>query len=533
MTENRKLSYLPRRRHPEYSDREAHWAFLEACYEGGRAWFDDNIFKYHKEGDSEYAARVERAYRFNHSREVVDLVNKYLFRAKVNRNVDEAPESIKNFWKHATPEGYDMDYLMAQLSKRSSISGRIYCVVDNNITNAPESKADEKLLDGGTYAYWVGPQDVLDLSFDDNGQLNWILIREYFRDDEDPFAEFEHTAELDTDEQFRLWTRDKWYLFRYVKGPEGKIEQDETGNTVVEEVQAQDHNLGRVPVVPVDHMDDDSLYSAPSLINDIAYLDRAVANYLSDLDAIIQDQTFSQLAMPAQALMPGEEEALKDKLMELGTKRIFVYNGEGGAEPKYLSPDPRQAELIITAIRTIINEIYHTVGMAGERTKMDNSQGIDNSSGVAKAYDFERVNALLVNKSKTLEKVEKEILELVALWNGEETTGETDDGRPLARWADNFDVRGLSSELEIASELALLDAPIEMRREQIKSLGHKLFPAISVDGWKKMEDEVDKDWPNAPPEDFGLPPHPNGAPEVSDAPTDEDERQSNPEDKSE
>jgi hypothetical protein len=46
-------------------------------------------------------------------------------------------------------------------------------------------------------------------------------------------------------------------------------------------------------------------------------------------------------------------------------------------------------------INKIINEIYHTVGLAGERTKQDNAMGIDNSSGVAKAYDFERVNAAL------------------------------------------------------------------------------------------------------------------------------------------
>jgi hypothetical protein len=38
------------------------------------------------------------------------------------------------------------------------------------------------------------------------------------------------------------------------------------------------------------------------LIADIAYLDRAAANYLSNLDAIIQDQTFSQLVIPAEAL---------------------------------------------------------------------------------------------------------------------------------------------------------------------------------------------------------------------------------------
>ena len=48
----------------------------------------------------------------------------------------------------------------------------------------------------------------------------------------------------------------------------------------------------------------ESPYFSPSLIDDIAYLDRAVANYLSNLDAIIQDQTFSQLAIPVQSLLP-------------------------------------------------------------------------------------------------------------------------------------------------------------------------------------------------------------------------------------
>src|SRR5690606_18711651 len=100
-----------------------------------------------------------------------------------------------------------------------------------------------------------------------------------------------------------------------------------------------EHKLGRVPAVPVDHIVSDNPYWAMSLVDDIAYLDRAVANYLSNLDAIIQDQSFSQLVMPAQALTPGDDS--NNKLIELGTKRIFTYDGAAGGKPEYISPDPK------------------------------------------------------------------------------------------------------------------------------------------------------------------------------------------------
>ncbi len=485
----RDVSKVAQRRHPEYDERKIHWEFLEACYEGGRSWFDTNIFKYIKEGEQEFKERVKRAFRFNHTREVVDLVNKYVFRTKVSRNEEDAPNSIKKFWKSATSEGYDIDYLMAQICKRTSISGRIYIVVDNTATEGTVTKEDEDEEDIKTYAYWVGPQDALDMSFDSLGNLNWILLREKYRNDADPFGESQNQSE-----QFRLWTKTGWQLFRYVKQEENTaVSSDKDNKKKVEIYQTGMHNLGKVPVIIVDHMDSDNPYSSPALINDIAYQDRAVANYLSNLDAIIQDQTFSQLVLPAQGLMPGEEEKAKEKLTEMGTSRIFLFNGEGGMAPAYISPDPQQAELIITAIRTIINEIYHTVGMAGERTKEDNSMGIDNSSGVAKAYDFERVNALLINKSKALSKAENEILTLVALWNTEEHNPDH------VVWADNFDVRGLADEFDIASSLSLISAPDTVRKEQMKMLVDKLFPTISDELKKKMFGEIDSDdWPPAP-----------------------------------
>jgi hypothetical protein len=486
------------RRHPEYDDRLEHWEFLRVCYDGGREWFDQNLFQYWKEGEEEYEARKSRAYRFNHSREVVDLVNKYLFRTQIARGVDNVPQSVIRFWMQTTKDGMDIDYFMRNVSKQASIMGRVYIVVDStNQIAGPISVADARRAGIRNFAYIVNPIDAVDMSFDENDELNWILIRETYRDDSD----FENSSG-DVEERLRLWTRTGWVLYQlseYKQGDEVPVDvivtEVDSYRYTVTKLGEGTHGLGRVPVIVHDHVEHYSDYYAPSLINDIAYQDRAVANYLSNLDAIIQDQTFSQLAIPAQALMPGEEEQTKNKLIEMGTKRIFLYNAEAGVAPEFLSPDPKQVDVIITAIRQVINEIYHSVGMAGERTKQDNSMGIDNSSGVAKAYDFERINALLSTKAHSLESAEQEIVELVMMWNGDTVASDTDRSK-WVKYSDTFDVRGLVDEFDMAAKLQKISAPAIIRRIQMSKLVDKMLPVISDAERAEIDKEL-MEWPES------------------------------------
>jgi hypothetical protein len=474
--EQKRLRALIERRHPKYEDTVDHWDFLEATYEGGREWFAENIFKYIKEGDKEFQDRLARCYRFNHTREVVDLVNKYLFKQNVARSKD-APESVKRFWERATRGGLGIRDFARQADKKASTLGRIGVVVDNPSTgDKPVSRAEAKKAQLRTYAYLVGPKQLLDYAFDDEGKLLWVLIEECYRDAKDPF-----TSDGEERPRWRLWDRDEWTL--YEERTMGRVKK-------IVRVDGGTHGLGEVPVILHDNVLGDEQYVPPSLIDDVAYLDRAVANYLSNLDAIIQDQTFSQLTMPAQNLMPGEDNY--NKMLEMGTKRVFLYDGGvTGASPQYISPDPKQAQMILAVIHKIINEIYHTVGLAGERTKEDNALGIDNSSGVAKAYDFERVNALLASKADALEVLENKIVRLVGLWNGE--TVDED----LVSYPDNFDVRSLYDEFDMAARLALVEAPQAVRQEQMKALIDKLFPQIAKDLKDRMLADL-KDWPIDP-----------------------------------
>ncbi|WLR90992.1 hypothetical protein [Shinella zoogloeoides] len=481
-----KLRAFYDRRHPRYNLMAAHWHFLEAAYAGGREWFIENIFRYHKEGEEEFGKRRERAYRFNHTKEVVDLIQKYLFKGVIARKEDGTPDVVKEFWKRATLSGHDITQFMSSSSGSNSVFGRVAIVVDNNMKLAtteegaarPLSVAEAKQSNFRIYSYIVNAIDILDYAYDEDGDggLLWIKLREHTRDDADPL---EDTG--DVIERVRLWTRSEWILFE-----EEEVKVGRRTEKVVREIGRQAHDLGVVPVILHDHTIEAKPYEAPGLIDDIAYLDRAVTNYLSNLDAIIQDQTFSQLAIPANAIAAGDD--MYSKVLELGTKRIFVYDpGQGStAKPEFLSPDPKQAGVILAVINKIINEIYHTVGLAGERTKEDNAVGIDNSSGVAKAYDFERVNSLLLTKAQSCQNAENKIVDLVCRWAGVKAPEED-----LVTYPTTFDVMRLVDDLVTAEALAKLTAPIEVRREHMRQMVEKLFPQLADDLKETIRKDID------------------------------------------
>lgn len=476
------LTSFYNRRHPEYDGLLSHWVFCEQTYLGGRDWFGSNIFRYLKEGDKEFADRLFRAYRFNHTREAVDLVQKYLFKAAVQRNTEDAPDSLKKFWTKATRSGQGINELIRLVSTQNSLVGRVALVVDNSMqpsfdedgTQRKMSVAEVEQSKGMIYAYVVMPRDILDYAWDkDDGELLWIKLREYVRNDADPL-----TDDGLTRERVRLWTRTDWQLFE--QDIDDKEKNGNAKNTRLVERRA--HDLGMVPVKLCDHMQSDHPFKSSGLVDDITYLDRAIANYLSNLDAIIQDQTFSQLAIPAQA-MPGDKKSAREQMVEMGTKRIFTYDGGAGstARPEFISPDPKQAGVILNVINKIINEIYSTIGLAGERTKQDNAVGIDNSSGVAKAYDFERVNSLLLSKAARLQEVENWIVDTVLLWAGDSAVPE-----PYVTYPTTFDVASLGDELVTAEALQKVAAPIEVRREHMKAVVLKLLPQVTDAAWKKL-----------------------------------------------
>ena len=486
---NEQLLRLIDRRHPDFMENVDHWKFLDLSYRGGRKWIEENLFSYHKEGKNEFADRKKRAYRFPHSREVVSLVNKYVFKGAIERR-EKLPDPIKEFWNSATLLKRPVRDLMMGISTWTSTFGRIWVVVDNNIPADVVTVSDRKNSSGRTYAYFLKPAQVYDFEYDEDGELNWILYGEFARDAGSP---------LDSDgsmnAQFRIWTKDFTAALREVK-------TDGERRIILIQKSIREHNLGVVPVFAADHITSEDLYTSAGLLEDVAYLDRAVTNYLSNLDVIIQDQTFSQLAIPYQGLLQSAaasdyddldgDSADTDQMVKMGTKRVFAYNAEGGSAPEFISPDVKQADIIMKAVTKVVGEIYHSIGMAGERTKEDNAAGIDNSSGVAKAYDFEKLNAMLAAKASSLQHIEKNLVRLVLAWHSE--LKELEDIEEFVSYPSTFDVRNLADEMDNAQRMSVMAGPKLLRRMQMKRLAFKMFPQAPEAEMQAIEKEIDEDW---------------------------------------
>lgn len=431
---------LIRRRHPEYDRLHDHWQFLIETYEGSFDWLDKHIFQYHKESLAEYKERLRRAFRDNISRDVVEIWTAHIFKQPIERD-EHAPDAVQAFWKKATKgkRGRSIDEFMRESSDKAGAVSPVFLVVDMPKAQPLEPgrvRTRKQAQDEGLapYVYAVYPNDVLDFGLSDEGEFTWMLIREYARDDADPFTS---TGQVTT--RYRLWTTEAWFVY------------EDAGNGVERLIDSGEHHLGRVPVVRLAHKEGRSPYEAISLIEEIAYKDRAVANHESRLDAIICDQTFSQLFIPDAGLMASNEkdaEGRRRKMVKMGVNRIVLFNDKAQHPPMFLSPDASQGTLIMQVIEGLREQILEDALLDSQRER----QG--DKTATEAAFDFEKLNGALADKAKNLEAAERELAMLVCLWTG--TPFEDAAVNEWVIYPRKFQIKALKDELEEATLLKSL-----------------------------------------------------------------------------
>ena len=447
------------KRHPNYSSWLGKWEFFLESYVGGIDYANNNLFKYFKEGDTEFSDRKARSYRENHTKRVVDLINTYLFKEDAVRKTDN--KYLTEFTSNFDGSGKTVNRFMKNASQWASVLGRIYIVVDkavlpdDQITN---TQADN--LNVLPYCYTIYPQDVLDIVFDDSGKVAWALIREFIRENDDN----PYTASDEIKEQYRLWEKGQWTLF----------------NDAGAAINSGETKIDVVPIVIIDNEEQEDL-SGQSLIGDIAYIDRAIFNNWSRLDTIVCDQTFSQLIFPVEGL-PADvitDENLRKQFLTLATNRIILYSAQAGSPPQFISPDAGQATFILTMLEKQTKQLYATIGLQAET-----GTEVHENSGVAKSYDFDKLNKLLATKADSLEQGEKEIYEIATKWMNISAEIEVE-------YPDEFDVKSLTDEIAVAQELALLNISSTFMQEIHKNIAHKALPKVETETMTKITEEIE------------------------------------------
>lgn len=465
MAAKKKKQGLQDRTHPLYTKYLNDWLFYAESAQGGSDYYenDENLFTHRLEDQAgDYQDRLDRVYYLNYSSLVCAIYADYIFKEIVRR----PPDPKLDGWRVNTDgRGTDIDTFMNHVSYLSSVYGQCHVIVDSPYAadiNVPLHvyKAEQERFN--PYSVIVTPEDLRDWSVDEFGNYNWVLIRSRGYGDANPYA-----ARKD-DTTFRLITRDKWEVY------------DSKGR----KIRSGENPLGEVYMITCYNSDTNMDVIGDSLIKDISRINRIIYNWCSNIDEMIERQTFSQLVMPEdpQAQLDEKDEG-GDPLRVIGTSQIFTFPSTSGHPPAFISPDRQQIDAIWKMIQQHIDKIYELAGLG---TVGSQSKFLSQRSGISQAYQFLSINSSLARKAKKLEHAENDIEKLVLKWQNQEEQAEP------VEYPTQFDTLSLQETMDSTFSIVGQNFSTTLNIELLKALAKKAVPVVPEDQLQLIYDEIEE-----------------------------------------
>jgi hypothetical protein len=237
-------------------------------------------------------------------------------------------------------------------------------------------------------------------------------------------------------------------------GKETAVERtyDESGWRVQagQKVIAQgEHGLGVCPILA---FTESGLFPAEGEFATLADLSKRMYNLRSELDEILRAQTFSLLTYKVpEARFPLD---LGPVAQSIGTSNL-MQTFDGGAE--FIAPPEGPARVYLE----VIDQVEALMRQAALIVDLPN--GNANESGIALQMRFQALNASLVHFARRMEDFERRVWAVVGLWLGIEP-------KVQVSWGKDFSIADLKTELEIAQNMAALNAPPAYQQAKLKQL---------------------------------------------------------------
>jgi hypothetical protein len=456
---------MPERAHPLYRKWIKEWNFYEESAMGGMDYYGnpENLHTHRLESQAgDYQDRFNRAYYLNYCNLVCAIYADYIFKEIVRR----PPDPKLDGWRTNTDgRGSDIDTLMNHVAYMSSVYGQVHVVVDAPYAadvNVPLHvyKADQERFN--PYSVIVTPQDLRDWSVDEFGNYNWVLIRSHGLADMNPHAERED------DTTYRLIMRDKWEVY----------------NAKGQKIRSGENPLGEVYMVTCYNSDTNMDIIGESLIKDISRINKTIYNWCSNIDEMIERQTFSQLVMPEDPNAElSESDEGGDPLRTIGTSQIFTFPSTAGHPPAFISPDRQQIDAIWKMVQEHIDKIYELAGLG---TVGSQSKFLSQRSGISQAYQFLSINSSLARKAKKLEKCENDIEKLVLKWQDQDEQGEP------VEYPSQFDTLGLEETMQTTFQIVGQNFSETLNIELLQALAKKAVPVLPEETLQAIYDEIEE-----------------------------------------
>lgn len=430
------------RRHPALQTRDLVDRMIEDNYQGAFKFMRGGyLWRYPRESLRSFDARRKRAVPWLHIRDLADVLGGLLYASAVERKF---PLELA-FMFERTSQSMGLNSFMQTLAIKSSMHTVGLLIDSPEFTSEQvKTKADEEALNLNPFAVMYMPWQIRDFEFDDNGELQWVMV-----DNSRTISDNPEKARTELRE-YRLWEPGKItdYVFKFTKD-EHRGGHHGNQNAEKEEIEVfeRDNPTGIIPFRFVNWRDNDGDgLNDGGPFDDAALNDQKIYNFLSYLDETLASVGFKILFYPIK-----NEDDIPDDILEEGVSGLSVapYRGDLSHKPTFDGPAVTDVEPFLKAIQEHIKQIYQRFGMDKDQEKAYVQ------SGIAKAMEFRKAEALLTRAATNMEETEVWMAKTMAKWRGKEVEA-------TATYTKSF------KSDEVDTRLARLQMAADMQYQEVK-----------------------------------------------------------------
>ena len=435
---NYRLEYYGIELHPEWRANIKRWQYYSDAYNGGNAFREGRyLVKYVLESNEDYESRLKNTPLDNHCKSVVETYNSFLFRTPPKRDYGAitTDPALDPFLNDCDLDGRSFNSFMRDVATFSSVYGHVWVMVDKPETQVA-TRAEELQQDIRPYVAMITPESVLDWKYyrKPNGVYSLSSITLLDGVDEDAVY-YRTITETETTVYSKAGLREESIINQVIPNP-----------------------IGAVPCIPVYAGRSQKKALGISDIADIADVQRAIYNELSELEQLIRISNHPSLVKGSTTTN-----------VSAGAGAVIDVNEDGGDspfKPYLLEPSGAGITHIIQSIEAKVDSINRMANMGGVR-----STTAKQMSGVALATEFQLLNARLSQKADNLELAEEQIWRLWARWQNNTFDGVID-------YPDSFNIHDKENTISLLKQAKEIK-PENM--ELVKQIDIMLAKALITD----------------------------------------------------
>ena len=413
--------------------------FFERSYDGGDAYREGRYLNRRDlESDDKYRRRLQQATYTNYCAPVIDTYNDYLMGSSISRDFGRLDnmDSFESWRKDMDGEGRDYHGFWTVVARIASIQGFCAVVVDKPAVQA-ETRAQELAMGARPYCAIYEGYDVVD----------WEFVREGWRKVLDKVVLAEESGEDDI-EQYRIWYRDRWEVWQQPKtaGEAALIEEGPNA-------------LGVVPVVFIPNRDNgEDGITGVSDLKDLAEIARKIYNIDADIEEIRANTAFPFLELP-------ERRDDEGNIVVIGPGNAITFDPENPqARAAYVEPNHASIKVMLEERQQAIEDFRWQSRLAFDVT----GESRQVPSGYALEVLNEKLNSMLRAKAKMMQRAERRVLELFAMWEGVEFDGDIQYPR-------SFGLRDLNEDLDLSVKSRIVVPSKTYRKELAMKVARQML----------------------------------------------------------